>query len=89
MEHFVNAGMSEHEAKDKAYRQILPVLQKEARQEYLQNLQLLRQLRKDPIHKQVMETTQTFINDDYFEAEEVTEASIHKWKYLKGNFRRS
>ena len=56
METYVNAGMSEYEAKDKAYRQILPVFQKEARQVYLQNLHWIRQLRKDPIHKQVMET---------------------------------
>ena len=59
--------MSEHQAKDKAYRQILPMLQKEARRVYLQNLQWIRQLRKDPIHKQVMETKQTFMDDDEFE----------------------
>ena len=82
METFVNAGMGEHEAKDKAYRQILPVLQKEARQVYLQNLQWIRQLRKDPIHKQVMETKQTFMNNDKFETEEATEAAVHKRKYL-------
>ena len=45
VEYFVNAGMIEHEAKDKAYRQILPVLQKEAKQVYLQNMQWIRQLR--------------------------------------------
>ena len=82
VEHFVNVGMSEHQAKDKAYRQILPTLQKEARQVYLENLQWIRQLRKDPIHKQVMETKQTFMNDDEFEAEEATEAAVHKRKYL-------
>ena len=82
VENFIHSGMSENEAKNKAFRQILPAVQKEARKVYLENLQWIRQLRKDPIHKKVMQTKQNFIDDDGFDSKEAIDAAVQKRKYL-------
>ena len=37
---------------------------------------------QDPIHKRLMETKQTFMNDEKFETEKATEAAVHKRKSL-------
>ena len=49
---------------------------------YLENLQWIRKLRKDPIHKKVMESKRRFIDEDEFDSEEATEAAVQKRKHL-------
>ena len=79
---FLDDGMNGEEAKHKAFKQILPVLQKEARNIYLESLQWMRELRRDPIHKQVMKTKHSYEEDDGFSGDEALEAAVHKRKFL-------
>lgn len=79
---FLNDGMGEKEAKELGFRRILPVLQKEARKVYLEKLKWMRELRKDPMHKKVMETKQSFTNIDNFDGDEAIEAAVQKRKFL-------
>ena len=74
--------MSENEAKDNVFHQILPTLEKEARKVYLENLQWIRNLRKDPMYQKVMESKRRLIDEDEFDSEEATEAAVQKRKHL-------
>ena len=82
VQEFVNDGLDEDEAKNKAYHRILPVLQREARHLYLEKLKWIRELRQDPIHQKVMETKKRFREEDGFDGEEALEAAVKKRKFL-------
>ena len=79
---FLQKGMTEEKAKEKGFQQILPKLRSEARNIYLDKLKEMRELRKDPIHKKVMDTKQRFIDEDGFGGEEALEAAVQKRKFL-------
>ena len=68
--------------REKAMHSIRSSLEKEARKVYLENLQWIRKLRKDPNHKKVMESKRRFIDEDEFDSEEATEAAVQKRKHL-------
>ena len=72
----------ENEAKDKAYLLIQPKLFKDLQNVYLERLLWIRQLKRDPIHKKIMETRDVFVNDDNFDHREALEAAIDKRKFL-------
>ena len=58
-ETFTADGHEEEEARDKADLTILPKLRKDLQTEYLSKvdrLQWIAQMKKDPIHKQIMKT---------------------------------
>ena len=59
-------GLEEEEARDKAYLTILPKLRKDLQSIYLNRLLWIVQIKKDPIHKQIMKTKDAFSNDDNF-----------------------
>lgn len=82
VQNFLDAGEDDEVAKEKAYQQILPVLQKEARNIYLEKLNWMREMRRDPIHRKVMETKHHFVEEDGFDPEEALEAAVNKRKYL-------
>ena len=48
-ESLINSGLDEQSAKDKAYSNILPKLQKELENIYMERLSWMRQLKKDPV----------------------------------------
>ena len=50
------SGLDEETAGKTAYSNILPELQKELESIYLQRLQWIQQLKKDPVHKKIMQT---------------------------------
>ena len=81
-ETFTADGLEEEEAKDKAYLTILPKLRKDLQSIYLNRLLWIAQMKKDPIHKQIMKTKDTFANDDNFDPEEALEAAVDKRKFL-------
>jgi uncharacterized UPF0160 family protein len=62
MQNFTAKGFDENEAKDKAYLLILPKLRKDLQNIYLERLLWIRQLKRDPIHKKIMETRDVFVN---------------------------
>ena len=49
---------------------------------YLERLLWIRQLKRDPIHKKIMETRDVFVNDDNFDHREALEAVIDKRIFL-------
>ena len=61
------SGLDEETAGETAYSSILPELQKELESIYLQRLQRIQQLKKDPVHKKIMETKDALVNDDHFD----------------------
>ena len=67
---------------DKAYLTILPKLRKDLQSIYLNRLLWIAQMKKDPIHKQIMKTKDAFANDDNFDPEEALEAAVDKRKFL-------
>ncbi len=81
-QNFTAEGFDENEAKDKAYLLIVPKLRKDLQNIYLKRLLWIRQLKKDPIHKKIMETRDVFVNDDNFDHREALEAAIDKRKFL-------
>ena len=81
-QNFTAEGFDENEAKDKAYLLIVPKLRKDLQNIYLKRLLWIRQLKKDPIHKKIMETKDVFVNDDNFDHREALEAAIDKRKFL-------
>ena len=63
------SGLDEEIARETAYSNILPELQKELESIYLQRPQYTQQLRKDPVHKKIMQTKNALVNDDDFDPE--------------------
>ena len=82
IENFSDEGLGEEEAKSKAYVHILPKLRKDLQNVYLERLLWIQQLKRDPVHKEVMETRDRFINEDGFDSKEAIEAAIDKRKFL-------
>ena len=78
----LNDGFEEETARSKAYHHILSQLQREARHIYLNKLKWIREMRKDPINRKVMETKQSFMDEDEFDGEEALEAAVKKRKFL-------
>ena len=81
-QNFTAEGFEENEAEDKAYLLIVPNLRKDLQNIYLKRLLWIRQLKKDPIHKKIMETRDVFVNDDNFDHRKALEAAIDKRKFL-------
>ena len=77
-----HSGLDEETAGETAYSNILPELQKELESIYLQRLQWIQQLKKDPVHKKIMQTKDALVNDDHFDPEEAMEAAVNKRKFL-------
>ena len=77
-----HSGLDEETAGETAYSNILPELQKELECIYLQRLQWIQELKKDPVHKKIMQTYPAFVNDDDFDPEEALEATVNKRKFL-------
>ena len=67
------SDLDEETAGETAYSNILPELQKELESIYLQRLQWMQQLKKDPVHKKIMQTKNALVNDDDFDPEEAME----------------
>jgi hypothetical protein len=52
-ESLINTGLDEQSAKDKAFSNMLPKLQKELENIYMERFVWMRQLKKDPVHKKI------------------------------------
>ena len=78
----INSGLDEQSAKDKAYSNILPKLQKELENIYMERLLWMKQLKKDSVHKKIMHTEDALVENDDFDPEEALEAAVDKRKFL-------
>ena len=68
----VERGLDEESAGSQAYSLILPKLQKDLERIYLESLFWMRQLRKNRVHRKVMNTKDEFINSDDFDHDHIT-----------------
>ena len=82
MNYILESGLNKQSADQKTYANILSKLQKELASIYLQRLQWIQQLKKDPVHKKIMQTKSALVNGDDFDPEEAMEAAVNKRKFL-------
>ena len=73
---------TETEEEENAYSSILPKLQKELENIYIECLMWMQQLKNDPVHKKKMQTRDAFMHSDNFDPEEAMEAAVDKRKFL-------
>ena len=81
-ESLINTGLDEQSAKDKAFSNMLPKLQKELENIYMERLVWMRQLKKDPVHKKIMHTKDALVENGDFDPEEALEAAVDTRKFL-------
>ena len=81
-ESLINTGPDEQSAKDRAFSNMLPKLQKELENIYMERLVWMRQLKKEPVHKKIMHTKEALVENDDFDPEEALEAAVDKRKFL-------
>ena len=75
-------GKEESAAKQEAFENALPELQKEFADVYVDNLRWMKALKNDPVHRKIMETKETFANEDSFVSDEALSAAVDKRKFL-------
>ena len=73
---FENEGFSKIDAKKQAFAAILPELQKELGNVYMDRLQWMSQLKRDPVHRKIMKTRDAFVADDEFDPDEALVAAV-------------
>ena len=79
---FKNDGFSKIDAKKQAFAAILPELRKELGNVYMDRLQWMSQLKRDPVHRKIMKTRDAFVADDEFDPDEALVAAVKKRKFL-------
>ena len=75
-------GFPKGDAEIQASHRLLPVYCKKLPHLYLQYLRWYHKLKTDPVHKKVVKTLRSFMEDDEMDYTEAVEAPISKWKYL-------
>ena len=81
-QNFIAECFGEYEAKGKAYLLILTKIRKDLQNIYLERLLWIRPLKRDPVHKKIMETRDVFVYDDNFHDREALEAAIDMRKFI-------
>ena len=77
-----NEGFSEVEAKSQSFSELLPKLTKELEDIYVERLLWMSHMRKDPIHKKIMQTRDNLIDVDFLDQEEALYSEVEKRKFL-------
>ena len=75
---FENDGFSEIDAKKQAFAAILPELRKELGNIYMDRLQWMSQLKRDPVHRKIMKTRDALVADDEFDPDEALVAALKR-----------
>ena len=78
----IHSGLDKQSTGEKAYSSILPKLQKELENIYMECLLWMKQLKNDPVHRKIMQTRQAFMDNEDFNPEEAMEAAVDKRKFL-------
>jgi hypothetical protein len=71
-------GREKSAAKQEAFENVLPELQKEFADVYVNNLRWMKALKNDPAHRKIMETKEIFANEDSFDPDESLSAAVDK-----------
>ena len=74
--------MSDIEGKKEAFSEILPLLQKELGNVYLERFQWKTEMKRDPVHRKIMKTRDALVDEDHFDPDEAKAAAIKKRKFL-------
>ena len=82
VQNFENEGFSKIDAKKQAFAAILPELRKELGNVYMDRLQWMSQLKRDPVHRKIMKTRDAFVAEDEFDPDEALVAAVKKRKFL-------
>ena len=75
-------GQDKNIAKQKAFEKILPDFQKEFADVYMDNIRWIKALKKDPVHRKIMQTKEALINEDSSDPDEALSAAVDKRKFL-------
>ena len=81
-QNYIERGLDEESASSQAYSLVLPKLQKDLESIYLGRLLWMRHLKRNRVHRKVMNTRDEFINSDDFHHDEAFEAAVDKRKFL-------
>ena len=79
---FQNDGFSEIDAKKQAFSEILPELRKELGNVYLDRLQWMSQMKRDPVHRKIMKTRDAFVDEDNFDPDEALTILTKLWNAI-------
>ena len=79
---YVNRGVDENEARDKAWRDLIPAYQKTFKKTLVKYLLRAERLKKDPIYRRVMQTIQSLREDEKFSRDEAIRAGVTRRKHL-------
>ena len=71
-------GFSEIDAKKQAFAVILPELRKKLGNVSVDHLQWMSELERDPVHRKIMKTRDSFVAEDKFDPEEALVAAVKK-----------
>ena len=82
VEENLSQGLPKHVAQVQASNSLLPIYRKKLRNLYGQYLRWYHDLKNDPVHKKVMKTLRSFMEEDEMEYAEAVEAATSKRKYL-------
>ena len=82
VEQYITQGLSKEDAEFQTSTLLLPAYRKRLRFLYLHYLKWYRVLKTDPVHKKVMATLRSFMDDDEMDFVEAAEAAVTKRKYL-------
>ena len=82
MQENLRQGLQKDDAEIQVSHRLLPVYRKKLGHLYLQYVRWYHDLKTDPVHKKVMKTIRSFMEDDEMDYTEAVEAAISKRKYL-------
>ena len=82
MEEKIRQGLPKDDAQARAGSLLLPVAAKKLRHLYLQYIRWYHDLKTNQVHKKVMKTLRSFMEDDEMEYTKAAEAAVSKRKYL-------
>lgn len=79
---FIEKGLSEDAARKAAFKVILPTLRQSITSNYIKQLLLCSNMKKDPGHKKIMATKRKLVEEEDYGEDEALRYALKKRKYL-------
>ena len=79
---FIEKGLSEDAARKSAFKMILPALRQSITSNYVKQLLLCSNMKKDPGHKKIMATKRKLVEEENYGEDEALRYALKKRKYL-------
>ena len=79
---FLDMGKTQDYAANAAFNVLLPLSRRRLRRTYLQRLLWTHRIKRDALHRKVMNTLQRFMDEDDMDFEEAAESAVEKRKFL-------